>query len=202
MNDRLVAGVDEAGRGPLAGPVVAAAVVLAADYRNAEIRDSKKLSQARREQVCRLIRENAVAWSIGAASGLEIDNQNIHRATLVAMRRAVLGLPCTPDFVIVDGRFYPELPYPGSACVRADETESAVSAASILAKVFRDRYMAFLDRKYPEYGFCQHKGYATAMHLEVLQSYGPCPDHRRSFRPVASAIQTCPVPKPGEREQH
>ena len=132
----------------------------------------------------------------------EIDNQNIHRATLVAMRRAVLGLPCTPDFVIVDGRFYPELPYPGSACVRADETESAVSAASILAKVFRDRYMAFLDRKYPEYGFCQHKGYATAMHLEVLQSYGPCPDHRRSFRPVASAIQTCPVPKPGEREQH
>ena len=201
-NDVLIAGVDEAGRGPLAGPVVAAAVVLAPDYRHAQIRDSKKLSRSRREEVSRLIRENAIAWSIGAASGLEIDDQNIHRATLVAMRRAVLGLRYTPAFVIVDGRFYPEIPYPGSARVRADETESAVSAASILAKVFRDRYMGFLDQKYPEYGFCQNKGYPTAMHLRVLQSCGPCPDHRRSFRPVASTIQTCPAPRPSDREQH
>ena len=202
LNDGLIAGVDEAGRGPLAGPVVAAAVVLAPDYRNAEIRDSKKLSNAQRERTSRVIRENAIAWSIGAASGLEIDDQNIHRATLAAMRRAVLGLRCAPAFVIVDGRFYPELPYPGGALVRADETESAVSAASILAKVFRDRYMSFLGQKYPEYGFCQNKGYPTAMHLRVLQYYGPCPEHRRSFRPVTRTIQTCPAPGPNEREQH
>jgi ribonuclease HII len=182
--------------------VVAGAVVFAPDYRNSEIRDSKKLSKARREYVSRLIRENAVAWSIGAASGLEIDDRNIHRATLTAMRRAVLGLRFAPAFVIVDGRFYPELPYPGRALVRADETELAVSAASILAKVFRDRYMGFLAQKYPEYGFCQNKGYPTAMHLKVLQTCGPCPDHRRSFRPVARAIQTCRVPGSNEREQH
>jgi ribonuclease HII len=186
----LIAGVDEAGRGPLAGPVVAAAVVLPPGYDEELVTDSKKLSPRKREQADCLIRANALGWSIGAASVGEIDHLNIHQATLIAMRRAVLGLHPRPDFVIVDGRFLPDLPYRGKAQVQADATESTVSAASILAKVFRDHYMVFLDRQYPQYGFCQHKGYPTAMHLDALKNFGACPDHRRSFGPVVQALQT------------
>ena len=185
----LVAGVDEAGRGPLAGPVVAAAVVLPQGYDDEIIADSKRLSPGKREQANELIRNNALAWSIGAASSGEIDRHNIHQATLIAMRRAVLGLHPRPDIVIVDGRFLPDVPYPGKALVRADASEPVVSAASIVAKVFRDHYMVFLGRKYPRYGFCQHKGYPTAMHFDALKTFGPCPEHRRSFTPVARALK-------------
>ena len=185
----LVAGVDEAGRGPLAGPVVAAAVVLPQGYDEEIIADSKRLSPGKREQANQLIRNHALAWSIGAASSREIDRHNIHQATLIAMRRAVLGLHLRPDLMIVDGRFLPDVPYPGKALVRADASEPVVSAASILAKVFRDHYMVFLGRKYPRYGFCQHKGYPTAMHFDALKNFGPCPEHRRSFAPVARALK-------------
>lgn len=196
ISQSLVAGVDEAGRGPLAGPVVAAAVVLPPSYHGDLVADSKTLSSRRREQANRLIRSNALAWSIGAASVREIDKHNIHQATLIAMRRAVLGLHPCPDFVVVDGRFLPDVPYPGKALVRADATESPVSAASILAKVFRDHYMICLGRKYPQYGFSQHKGYPTAMHLDALKSFGPCPEHRRSFSPVAQVLGTEPKANP------
>ena len=182
-----LAGVDEAGRGPLAGPVVAAAVILGPDFQYESIKDSKRLSARNREKASRAIREDALAWSIGAASPFEIDRWNIHQATLVAMRRAVLGLRRAPGFVVVDGSFTPQLPWPGAAQPRADATEKPVSAASILAKVFRDRYIVNLDEKYPEYGFRHHKGYPTPVHLHALERCGPCAEHRFSFRPVRNA---------------
>jgi len=190
MNQRdpsHLAGVDEAGRGPLAGPVVAAAVILGPDFQYERIKDSKRLSVRNREEASRAIRKGALAWSIGAASPLEIDRWNIHQATLVAMRRAVLGLRREPGFVVFDGSFTPRLPWPGASQPRADATERPVSAASILAKVFRDRYMLDLDEKYPQYGFRQHKGYPTPVHLHALERCGPCPEHRFSFRPVRNA---------------
>ena len=199
---KIIAGVDEVGRGALAGPVVSAAVVLPASYHDDLVTDSKKLSPRKREKADRLIRNNALAWSIGAAGVGEIDEHNIHHATLIAMRRAVLGLRLIPDFVIVDGRFLPELPYPGKAQVQADVTESNVSAASILAKVFRDHYMLFLKRQYPQYGFCRHKGYPTAMHLEALRNFGPCPEHRRSFSPVAQTLGPRAQNEPELRESY
>lgn len=184
-----LAGVDEAGRGPLAGPVVAAAVILGTDFQYKGLADSKALSSRKREEANLVIRKTAWAWSIGFASAFEIDRFNIHVATLIAMRRAALGLPVEPGFVLVDGKFTPKLPWPSAAQARADENEPTVSAASVLAKVYRDRYMRELDKQFPEYGFLQHKGYPTRVHLEALEHYGPSSAHRFSFRPVREA---CP----------
>ncbi len=180
----VIAGVDEAGRGPLAGPVVAAAVILSHSVDLSGLTDSKALTQKRREAFEPKIRELSWDWSIAASSPGEIDRLNIHQATLLAMRRAILGLKQTPDYVLVDGCFYPRVPYPGEAIVRGDQSQPAISAASILAKVFRDRYMRGLDARFTGYGFSRHKGYPTKAHLEALQILGPCREHRQSFRPV------------------
>ena len=180
----VIAGVDEAGRGPLAGPVVAAAVILPDSVDLTGLADSKALTQRRREAIEPKIRELSWDWSIGASSPGEIDRLNIHQATLLAMRRAILGLKRVPDYVLVDGCFYPRVPYPGEAIVRGDQSQPAISAASILAKVFRDRYMRGLDTRITGYGFSRHKGYPTKAHLEALQVLGPCREHRQSFKPV------------------
>lgn len=180
----VIAGVDEAGRGPLAGPVVAAAVILPHSVDLIGLADSKALTQKRREAIEPKIRELSWDWSIGASSPGEIDRLNIHQATLLAMRRAILGLKRVPDYVLVDGCFYPRVPYPGEAIVRGDQSQPVISAASILAKVFRDRYMRGLDARITGYGFSRHKGYPTKAHLEALQVLGPCREHRQSFKPV------------------
>lgn len=176
-------GVDEAGRGPLAGPVVAAAVIL--DQPIAGLNDSKKLSPARRSQLAEAIRAQAHAWSIAEASAAEIDALNIHHATLLAMRRAVEGLPMPASEALVDGRFVPALTIPARAIVGGDAQVAEISAASILAKTHRDALLVSLDQQFPHYGFAQHKGYPTPAHLQALQQHGPCPAHRRSFAPVA-----------------
>jgi ribonuclease HII len=180
----VIAGVDEAGRGPLAGPVVAAAVILPDSVDLTGLADSKALTQRRREAIEPKIRELSWDWSIGASSPGEIDRLNIHQATLLAMRRAILGLKRVPDYVLVDGCFYPRVPYPGEAIVRGDQSQPAISAASILAKVFRDRYMRGLDARITGYGFSRHKGYPTKAHLDALKVLGPCREHRQSFKPV------------------
>lgn len=185
----LVAGVDEAGRGPLAGPVVAAAVILGDDVVIEGIRDSKQLAPARRERLAVLIRERAVAFALGAAEVAEIDALNILRASLLAMSRAVTALEIAPQRVLVDGNHLPELSCDARAVIGGDVRVPAVSAASILAKVARDAMMADLDRRYPEYGFARHKGYATEAHREALMRHGPCPVHRRTFAPVRDALE-------------
>lgn len=182
-----VAGIDEAGRGPLAGPVVAAAVILDPRRPIDGLADSKKLTPAARERLAVTIRQNALAWCVACADAAEIDALNIFHATFLAMRRAVLGLGTWPDAVDVDGKFLPDLNFGpvsvrGRAVVGGDATVAAISAASILAKTARDRFMCRYDRAYPQYGFAQHKGYPTAMHRERLALHGPCPQHRRSFR--------------------
>lgn len=182
-----VAGVDEAGRGPLAGPVVAAAVILDEARPVKGLADSKLLSAPRRVQLDALIRERALAWAIGEASVQEIDALNILQATLLAMRRAVLALQPAPDLVLVDGNRLPDLPLPAQAIVRGDARVAAISAASVLAKVHRDSLCQALDRSWPAYGFAVHKGYPTASHLAALALHGACPAHRRSFGPVRAA---------------
>jgi len=184
----LVAGVDEAGRGPLAGPVVAAAVILDERYRIAGLADSKKLSAARRETLFDLICARALCCSIAQASVEEIDRLNILQATMLAMQRAVTGLRLKPTQVLVDGNRLPVLDVRGEAIVRGDALVPAISAASILAKVYRDRLCLQLHADYPAYGFGSHKGYGTAQHLAALQTHGACPEHRRSFAPVARAL--------------
>jgi len=183
--DRRVAGVDEAGRGPLAGPVVAAAVVLDRSRPIAGLRDSKLLSAASRERLAAEIRVRAVAWAVAIAVVDEIDAINILQASLLAMRRAVLALGCSPDEVLVDGNRCPDLDCATRAIVGGDRTEPSISAASILAKVERDAMLRTLDLEHPGYGFARHKGYPTAEHLEALRRLGPCVAHRRSFAPVA-----------------
>ena len=180
----LVAGVDEAGRGPLAGPVVAAAVILDPLQPIKGLADSKALSARRRERLFDEVRAKALCVSIAQASVEEIDRLNILGATLLAMQRAVAGLRLTPHRVLVDGNRLPVLPMPGVALVQADAKVPAVSAASILAKVQRDRLCAALHESWPAYGFDGHKGYPTAAHLQALQQHGACPAHRRSFAPV------------------
>lgn len=184
----LVAGVDEAGRGPLAGPVIAAAVILAADDDVTGLRDSKQLTARRREILAAEIRTRAVAWALGAAEAEEIDRINILQASLRAMSRAVAALPVAPARVLVDGNQTPRVACEVRAVIGGDRSIPAVSAASILAKVARDRLMAELDRIYPNYGFARHKGYPTAAHREALVKFGPCPAHRRSFAPVRAAL--------------
>ncbi|MBL8288150.1 MAG: ribonuclease HII [Rubrivivax sp.] len=180
----LVAGVDEAGRGPLAGPVVAAAVILDELRPVKGLADSKVLTPLRRERLADLVRARALCVSIAEASVEEIDRLNILGATLLAMQRAVAGLRLTPHRVVVDGNRLPPLPMPAAAVVQADARVAAVSAASILAKVQRDRLCATLHEQWPAYGFAGHKGYATLAHLEALRKHGACPAHRRSFAPV------------------
>lgn len=184
----LVAGVDEAGRGPLAGPVVAAAVIL--DERNpiSGLNDSKVLTALRREKLFDEIRAKALCCSIAEASVQEIDEINILQATMLAMRRAVEGLRLTPGLVLVDGNRLPVLKVRAEAIVKGDALVPAISAASILAKVTRDRWCAQLDAQYPEYGFAGHKGYGTAEHLAALQAHGACPQHRKTFAPVTAVL--------------
>lgn len=180
----LVCGVDEAGRGPLAGPVYAAAVMLAPDAPIGGLADSKKLSPTRREELAIEIKARAAAWSVAYASVEEIDALNILQATLLAMRRAVEGLPRAPQQVLIDGLHCPRLRVPARAIVRGDSSVPAISAASILAKTERDRIMLELHERYPCYGFDRHKGYPTASHIAALQAHGVSSVHRRSFAPV------------------
>nr|VFK25289.1 MAG: RNase HII [Candidatus Kentron sp. LFY] len=186
--DVLVAGVDEAGRGPLAGPVLAAAVMLDPDVSIAGIRDSKMLSPGPREELAVLIEEKSLAWAIGKADVAEIDSLNILQATLLAMRRAVLSLPVTPLRVLVDGKQAPALPLETRTIIRGDKIVPAISAASILAKVARDAEMIALHRHYPQYGFAKHKGYPTRDHLSALREHGACPAHRLTFGPVRAVL--------------
>ncbi len=184
------AGVDEAGRGPLAGPVAVAAVILDPARPIAGLDDSKKLSEARRTALAPLIEARALAWSVIRIEAAEIDQLNILQATLIGMRRAVEALGLRPDEVRVDGnRVPPGMPVPTRAIVGGDASEPAISAASILAKVARDRWMLELHTQWPQYGFDVHKGYPTPAHLAALQTHGPCPEHRRSFAPVRARMQ-------------
>jgi ribonuclease HII len=184
-----LAGVDEAGRGCWAGPVVAAAVILPDDWFPEGLDDSKKLSAARREKLCTEIRTGALCWGACAVSAAEIDRVNILQATLQAMRRSVFKLAVKPELVLVDGLQTPEMQIPAKAVVKGDGTSAAIAAASILAKVFRDRIMGSFDRLYPGYGFAGHKGYGAAAHQAALKKLGPCPLHRFSYRPIADLDQ-------------
>lgn len=180
----LVCGVDEAGRGPLAGPVYAAAVILAPGRRVAGLADSKTLTPQQREELSQEIRARAAGWAVASASVEEIDMLNILQASLLAMRRAVQQLAIVPDRVLVDGLHKPRLPLPVRTIVGGDATVGAISAASILAKVARDAEMVALHQIHPQYGFDRHKGYCTADHLTALRAHGACAVHRRSFEPV------------------
>jgi ribonuclease HII len=183
-----LAGIDEAGRGPLAGPVVAAAVILDPARRINGLRDSKLLTAARREQLEPRIKARAIAWAVAEASVDEIDALNILQATLLAMRRAVERLQVAAEYALVDGNQLPRLGIPGRAIVDGDQLEPAISAASILAKTARDAMMRGFDAQHPGYGFAQHMGYSTPEHLQCLQRLGPCMLHRRSFAPVRVAL--------------
>lgn len=189
----LVCGVDEAGRGPLAGPVCAAAVILDDASPIAGLADSKKLSERQREQLAPLIRERALAWAVAYAEVEEIDQLNILQATLLAMRRAVLALPVKPGQVLVDGLYCPQTGIPSQAIVKGDSKVAAISAASILAKTARDELMLRLHEQYPHYGFAVHKGYPTAAHLAALREHGASQMHRRSFRPVRELLSLQPT---------
>ncbi|KHT19472.1 ribonuclease HII [Pectobacterium brasiliense] len=183
-----IAGVDEVGRGPLVGAVVTAAVILDPTRPIVGLADSKKLSEKRRLSLYDEIKEKALAWSLGRAEPEEIDQLNILHATMLAMQRAVAGLAVVPDFVLIDGNRCPALPMPAQAVVKGDSRVAEISAASIMAKVTRDREMVELDQRFPAYGFAQHKGYPTAFHLEKLAALGATEFHRRSFAPVRRAL--------------
>ena len=176
-----ICGVDEAGRGPLAGPVYAAAVILPVDFIIEGLDDSKKLSEKKREALFDKITENAVAYGIGIATEKEIDSINILQATFLAMKRAVENLSVKADYAIIDGNRMPPLSIPGETVVKGDAKVASVAAASILAKVSRDRFMYEMDKKYPQYGFAKHKGYGTKAHIEAIQKFGVSPIHRESF---------------------
>ncbi len=185
----LIAGVDEAGRGPLAGPVISAAVILDPNKKIKNLADSKKLSEVQRESLFIEICEKAIAFGIGRAEAFEIDEINILQATLLSMQRAVAALKILPAEIWVDGNCCPVLDYPTKAIINGDNLVPAISAASILAKVTRDREMVILDKTFPGYGFAKHKGYPTVMHLSVLKRLGPCKLHRLSFSPVKEALK-------------
>lgn len=183
----MIAGVDEVGRGPLVGPVVAAAVILDPSADN-PYRDSKKLSASKRVKLAEKIKAESLAWSLGLASAAEIDALNILNATMLAMQRAVAGLWRTPQLVRVDGNRCPDLAMPAEALIGGDDAEPAIAAASIIAKVTRDAWMAGLAVRHPEYGFDGHKGYPTKAHLAALMAHGVTAQHRRSFAPVTRAL--------------
>lgn len=189
-----ICGVDEAGRGPLVGAVVAGAVVLDPNHPIAGLKDSKKLTAARREYLYEQIMEKAKAWGVGEASPAEIDDINILQATMLAMRRAVEDLTSRlggwPDKALIDGNRCPELPIVAEAIIKGDAKEPAISAASIIAKVTRDRQMMSLHERHPEYGFAQHMGYPTEAHFAALKQYGACDQHRRSFSPVRKVLES------------
>lgn len=184
----LICGVDEAGRGPLAGPVSAAAVILDDAHPIPGLADSKKISERKRDLLAPVIRERALAWAVAYADVSEIDQLNILQATLLAMRRAVEALPIRPHQVLVDGLYCPQTDIPSQAIVKGDSTVASISAASILAKTARDELMLKLHVQYPQYGFDGHKGYPTATHLAALREYGVSEVHRRSFRPVRELL--------------
>ena len=192
MRAEPVAGVDEAGRGPLAGPVVCAAVILDPGNAIAGLADSKVLSAAARERLFPLIQSRALAWRVIFVEADEIDRINIFQATMVGMQRALAGLPIAAMHALVDGNKLPAgLPCRAEALVGGDTREPAIMAASILAKVSRDRHMLGLHARYPDYGFDRHKGYPTPAHLAALERFGPCPQHRRSFAPVRRLLARC-----------
>lgn len=185
----LLAGVDEVGRGPLIGAVVTAAVILDPDRPIAGLADSKKLTEKRRNALYEQILEQAAAWSIGRCEAREIDELNIYQATMLAMERAVAGLVVPPEYVLVDGNRCPKWHWPSEPVVKGDSRVEAISAASIVAKVTRDREMEALEARFPGFGLAQHKGYPTPVHLEALRRLGATPEHRRSFRPVREVIE-------------
>ena len=187
--EALVAGVDEVGRGPLCGAVVTAAVILDPARPILGLKDSKKLTAARREELFDEICEKSLAWCIARAEVEEIDQLNILHATMLAMQRAVAGLSVTPRLALIDGNRCPQLDVPSESVVKGDTKVPAIAAASILAKVSRDREMQAIDRQYPGYGIAGHKGYPTPLHLEALQRLGPTPIHRRSFAPVRKLLE-------------
>lgn len=179
---KYIAGIDEAGRGPLAGPVYAAAVILPDDFYSEEINDSKKLSEKKREELFDVITENALAYSIQSVDAKTIDEINILNATLLAMKNAVESLEITPDLALVDGNKTKDLPTEARCVIKGDAKSQSIAAASILAKVSRDRYLKEnLDSLYPQYLFAKHKGYGTKIHREKLKEFGPCPEHRMTF---------------------
>lgn len=184
-----ICGVDEAGRGPLAGPVFAAAVILDSSRPIGGLRDSKKLSAARREALALLIRRDALAWSIAQCSEAEIDELNILQATMLAMRRAIEGLSVTPTLALIDGNRCPVCSVRTEAIVKGDDKVAEISAASILAKTARDAALLDMHQAYPQYAFDQHKGYPTALHLERLREHGVSPLHRRSYAPVRALLE-------------
>jgi ribonuclease HII len=186
---QFIAGIDEAGRGPLAGPVVAAAVILPMGFRHADIDDSKKLTPELREEIYAILTARVdVCWAVSVVEHDEIDRVNILRASHEAMRRAVQALATLPEHALIDGLPVRPFPIPHTAIVQGDGRCKSIAAASILAKVTRDRIMVRLDVEYPLYGFAQHKGYPTELHLERLKAHGPCPIHRKSFLPVAQQL--------------
>lgn len=185
----MIAGSDEVGRGPLAGPVVAACVILPERYELPGLTDSKKLTPKKRDQLSEMIQAEAIAWSVAKATVEEIDQINILQASLLAMKRAIEGLAIQPAKVLVDGSFCPDVAMEVQAIVGGDLTVPVISAASIIAKVTRDNLMIELDQQYPEYGFAAHKGYATKLHLGAIEKYGPTPIHRKSFAPIKNLIE-------------
>jgi len=189
-----VVGVDEAGRGPLAGPVVAAAVLLPAGFDSDGVRDSKVMTEKSREMMFDKIMAGALAVGVGIIGPEIIDEINILRATYAAMRTALADLSAAFDFILVDGLPVPDLPAPSQAIVKGDSKSISISAASIIAKVTRDRIMIDFDKQYPQYGFASHKGYGSSVHLSALNEHGACPCHRRSFAPVAERIFNCRLP--------
>lgn len=196
----LACGVDEAGRGPLAGPVCAAAVILDPARRIRGLDDSKRLSEAARDALAPRIRERALAWAVAFATVEEIDRLNILQATMLAMQRAVAALQIAPTEALIDGNRCPRLPCPTRAIVGGDAKVRSISAASILAKTERDAEMLRLDARFPRYGFAQHKGYPTPTHLALLREHGPCAIHRRSFAPVRMLLaDAAPIPQPSSQ---
>ncbi|CAM8416197.1 RnhB Ribonuclease HII [Candidatus Methylopumilus universalis] len=189
MQVNLICGVDEAGRGPLAGPVYAAAVILGPDFDTEGLRDSKKLSESKRYSLALHIKKNALTWSVGICSASEIDEINIHQATLLAMKRAIEGLGgYTSIKVMVDGLFCPQVDFPCEAIVKGDDKVAEISAASIIAKTERDLKMIEIDKIYPGYQFNKHKGYPTKLHIEMIKSEGLCEYHRKSFSPIKEML--------------
>ena len=189
MQVNLICGVDEAGRGPLAGPVYAAAIILGPDFDTEGLRDSKKLSESKRYSLAVHIKKNALAWSVGICSASEIDEINIHQATLLAMKRAIEGLDGYRSIkVMVDGLFCPQVDFPCEAIIRGDDKVAEISAASIIAKTERDLKMIEIDKIYPGYQFKKHKGYPTKLHIEMIKSEGLCEYHRKSFSPIKEML--------------
>jgi ribonuclease HII len=186
-----VAGIDEAGRGPLAGPVAAAAVVLPRNYRNRHIKDSKQLTPQQREQLYGVIKEEALAVGLGVVEAARIDAVNIYQATLLAMQEAILDLGPAPDYLLIDGKARLPVAIPQEAIVKGDALSISIAAASIIAKVSRDKIMEIYHRQFPQYNFAQNKGYGTLEHREALEQYGRCKIHRRSFRSAAEREQYC-----------